>query len=214
MPMSRWIRAALALQTLTIPVELLAAAFVRAPYSFLDSTMSDLAALTCTDISYPDGPVAVCSPLGLALSASWMVAGLLLLVAAVGLWRPLRERRRRLGTAAGIGLVISGLGTLGSGAVPLDVDLTLHALVSLPAIVVFGFTMSLTAAALGRVTPVPWVVLGVVASVSGILVAAMIGTEVVGILERVSLWVPTLWFGLLGITPRLAVPSDTAAGSG
>ncbi|GMA41951.1 hypothetical protein GCM10025883_39960 [Mobilicoccus caccae] len=54
--------ALLLIQPLYIVCELIVAATVAAPYSLRDNMISDLGAVSCTQIAYPAGPVEVCSP--------------------------------------------------------------------------------------------------------------------------------------------------------
>lgn len=116
----------LLVQPLYVIVELLVARASSAPYSLRDNTISDLAAVSCTQIPYPAGPVPVCSPGHPWLNGAFIAFGLALVVGALLLpraWRP-----GRLGSVAVGCWVASGLSSIATGLVPLDVDLELHTL--------------------------------------------------------------------------------------
>lgn len=178
-------------QVLYLPVELIAAAVATAPYSLLDNTISDLGAVGCTAVAYPTGPVAVCSPAHGAVNVSFVVFGAAMAVGAV-LLRPALFGPRG-GWFATAAWVVAGVAQVGSGLVPLDVDLEGHALVSAPGIVATGLAtvlMGLRAVALRR-WPV-WravvVSLGVVGLLCGVLFVVRLDTQWGGLLERVALW--------------------------
>lgn len=117
---------------LTIVAELPVALAWDPPYDPLALTISDFGATRCTTIDYPSGPVPVCSPLHVLMNAATAAGGVLLGVGALLL--------RRQITWGGAGVVfialmtISSLSWLGAALAPVNEDLTLHALVSLPAL--------------------------------------------------------------------------------
>lgn len=173
----------------------------RAPYSPVRQTISDLAATTCTSIAYPSGPVEVCSPLHAVLNASWLVAGVALILAAIALWRVHSGPGRWRPRLACMLLVVMGVSTFLTGLVPLDVDLSLHSLVSLPVIVVGPSAVALALVTWGRRE---WksaaLVLAVVGSAAAISVVFSVNAfGIVGLLERIAVWAPVIGAALLGV---------------
>lgn len=190
--------ALLLVQPLYIVCELLVAAAVTAPYSMRDHTISDLAAVSCTQIAYPAGPVAVCSPWHPLLNGAFIGFGLALAVGALLLprvWRP-----GRLGVAAVVLWIVSGVSSIATGLVPLDVDLELHTLVSLPVFLAQPIALLLHGLALrGRRLSV-WAIVAAVLSVVGTvgLFAVTMQATWHGALERLALWPAYLWLGAFG----------------
>ncbi|WP_117215592.1 DUF998 domain-containing protein [Allorhizocola rhizosphaerae] len=179
-------------QPLYVVSEFVTAAKVTAPYSFVDNTISDLSAATCTTVDYPHGPVPVCSPWHGLMNASFVVFGLLLLVGAVLLRRTLPS-----GVAATVSVVlwvVSGLSSIGTGLVPLDRDLALHSLLSLPVFLAQPVAIITLGVALrGRQRALALVV-GVVSLVGTVAFLALTGSaEFGGLAERLALWPGYLW---------------------
>lgn len=199
----------LLVQPLYVIVELLVARASSAPYSLRDNTISDLAAVSCTQIPYPAGPVPVCSPGHPWLNGAFIGFGLALVVGALLLpraWRP-----GRLGSVAVGCWVASGLSSIATGLVPLDVDLELHTLVSLPvflaqsvALVLHG--LALRGSGLGR-----WAVVTGVASAVGMvgLFAVTMAATWHGAFERLALWPAYLWLGAFGLAVLQAARPGT-----
>ena len=185
-------------QPLYIVCELLVAAAVATPYSLRDNMISDLGAVSCTQIAYPAGPVEVCSPWNPLLNGAFIAFGLALIVGAVLLpraWRP-----GRLGAAAAWCWVVAGASSIGTGLVPLDVDLELHSLVSLPVFLAQPVALLLQGLALrGRALGTCALVTAAVSLVGtiGLFAVTMLATWG-GLFERVSLWPAYLWLGALG----------------
>lgn len=171
-----------------------------------DHTISDLAAVSCTQIAYPAGPVAVCSPWHPLLNGAFIAFGLALAIGAVLLpraWRP-----GRLGAAAVALWVVSGLSSIATGLVPLDVDLEFHTLLSLPVFLAQAIALLLHGLALrGRRLSV-WAIVASVLSVVGTagMFAVTMQATWHGAFERLALWPAYLWLGAFG-APRL---NDTA----
>ena len=140
---ARWIVALWAIQPVSIVVEVIVATFVTAPYSFVDNTISDLGAASCTTIAYPSAPVLVCSPAHAVMNGAFVVFGLTVAFGAVLLLMQ-RGSSRMLVLACWL-WIISGISTAAVGVVPLDVDLELHALVSAPAILLQPIALALHA---------------------------------------------------------------------
>lgn len=193
--------AGLLIQAVSLPVEIAAMIGSRAPYSPVHQTISDLAATRCTSIGYPSGPVEVCSPLHAALNASWLVAGLALVLAAIALRRiPVSAGRGRPRLASAL-LVVMGVSTVLTGLVPLDVDLVLHSLVSLPAILVGPSAVALAIVTWARREWMPAaLVLAVLGTGAGIAVVLTLnGFGILGLLERFAVWTPVIGAGALGV---------------
>lgn len=177
-----------AVQPLYLAVELIAAAVSRAPYSLLHNTISDLGATTCTTVSYPSQEVPVCSPANVAVNASFVLFGLSMAAGAV----LLRSRfpRGGLSTAAIATWVTAGLSSVGSGLIPLDQRLELHALVSAPGIVLSGAAVILMGVTLARSWSRAWWIATAVGALSAAAGLLLIRLEVQwgGLIERVALW--------------------------
>lgn len=205
---TRWAGLLLVLQPLYLLAELVAAAAVTVPYSLVSNTISDLGAVTCTEIGYPYGPVPVCSPLHALVNGAFIVFGLLLAVAAI-LWRG-NPGRRGWGTAAVVCWVIAGLSSIGTGLTPLDQQLELHVLASTPVFLAQPVALVLTGIALrghDRRLAISGIVLGVltlIAAVAFFLTAGVTGAG--GLLERLVLWPAYLWLAALGWALRRPAP--------
>lgn len=188
-------------QPLYIVTELLAAGESRVPYSLVDQTISDLGATTCTSIDYPYGPVAVCSPWHLLVNGGLVLFGALLALGAV-LLRPVLPRRR-LALAATVAWVVAGLSSVATGLVPLDRDLTLHALVALPALLAQPTALRLLAGSLGRATPRTARLTALVglASVVGLVAFLVTSTSprLGGLWERLAFWPTYLWLPVVAV---------------
>lgn len=192
----------LGLQPVTILCEVVAAAASRAPYSFAHNTISDLGATTCTDIAYPFGPVPVCSPLHAVVNGGFVLGGVLLVVGVLAA-RPLLPRgpMREVGAWA---LVVAGVSSGATGLVPLDVDVPLHYLVSLPVFVAqplgllaWGWALRPEAPAwLGRVG----IATGLLCLAATVMFLVLEGQpQHLGTLERLALWPALGWFGAVGV---------------
>ena len=189
------------LQPLYLVAEIAVAGKVSAPYSWMNNTISDLGATTCTSIEYPFGPVPVCSPWHPLLNGSFVIFGLLLALGGVLLWRWFGSGV--LATLSAVLWAISGLSSAATGLVPLDQNLPLHTLVSLPVFVAQPLAMVVTALAIrARHRSLSLLGLGL-GSVS--LVAAVVflsndtSAEFGGLLERLALWPCFPWLPLLGL---------------
>ncbi len=198
----------LLIQPSYIVCELLVAAAVAAPYSLRDHTISDLAAVSCTQIAYPAGPVAVCSPWHPLLNGAFIGFGLALAIGALLLphaWRP-----GRLGVAAVALWVVSGLSSIGTGLVPLDVDLELHTLVSLPVFLAQPVALLLHGLALrGRPLAVWALVVAVLSAVGTVgLFAVTMQATWHGAFERLALWPAYVWLGAFGWRVLRERPAD------
>ena len=185
-------------QPLYIVCELLVTAAVATPYSLRDNMISDLGAVSCTQIAYPAGPVEVCSPWNPLLNGAFIAFGLALIVGALLLpraWRP-----GRLGVAAVCCWVVAGASSIGTGLVPLDVDLELHSLVSLPVFLAQPVALLLHGLALRGRALGTWALATAAVSLIGtigLFAVTMLATWG-GLFERVSLWPAYLWLGVFG----------------
>lgn len=200
--------AALLAQAVSLPAELIGMAFSAIPYDPVRQTISDLGSTTCTAIPYPSGDVDVCSPAHMIVNGGMVLAGLFVLVAATALAGAWWRRSRGLAVAAVVLLVLQGLSTLATGLVPLDVDLMLHSLVSLPAILVGPISVMLLAFLSLRG---PARVVSVVgAAVALVAAVVMLGTVdsggVMGLTERIAVWVPVLVMAVVGWAELRSTP--------
>lgn len=188
-------------QPLYLVAELAAVSRVAAPYSLRDNTISDLGATTCTAIAYPYGPVEVCSPWHALVNAAFVVFGLLLAAGAVLIRAALQARRLR--TWAVILWVLAGLSSVGTGLVPLDLDLELHYLVSLPVFLAQPVALLLTGLLLRPDHPaLGWTGLlaGVLTLAAGVVFTVQVGDPTGGgLLERVILWTAYPWTALAAV---------------
>lgn len=178
-------------QPLYLLAEVVTATAVTVPYSFADNTISDLGASTCTTIAYRFGDVPVCSPWHPVLNIALVVSGALMIIGALFV-RHLAAR----GWARGL-WIVAGLSSIGTGLVPLDRDLDLHVIVSLPAL--FAMPLALLATGLklsrGKLAVVGLVCLA--AAVTFVVRAAE--PELGGLFERIALWPGYLWLGMAGV---------------
>ena len=192
--------ALLAIQPVYVVLEVVLAFTPTSPYSLIDNTISDLGVTTCTDIDYPFGPVAVCSPLHAWMNGAFVVFGLALVVG------PVLSRRtwpqRRSSTLTRWLFVVGGLGSIGTGLVPLDVDLELHVLVSTPSFVALPIALLFAARAFGtpRWIPVSAAILGVATVAASIaFFVTSNSSDYGGLWERAALWPVFVWMGVVGV---------------
>ncbi len=188
-----------AAQPLCILVELVVVSHVRTPYSLVDSTISEAQAVSCTTITYAFGQVPVCSPLGWLLNVTTVVSGLAVLVGALLLHSSLPIHRTRIGVT--LAAVLSGLSLIGTGLVPVDLDLNLHVVVALPQFVTFPLMLILLFVAM-RTLSRPVTLTALVAAslcIGGTVAyfALLAEPHGGGLLERVALW--PFWLALLPI---------------
>ena len=192
------------IQPLVIVTELIAFAFVVAPYSLLNNTISDLGARGCGFVPYPAADVAVCSPAHVVVNAGMVVGGLLLAVGAIALAPTYASGRA--GVTALVLWVISGISVMGAGLVPLDVNLLLHALVSTPAILLQPVALGLHSFTLARFGSPHWrwlVAAAGVLSADAVFFLVRLEVEGGGLLERLAVWPVLLALPLLAWRPRV-----------
>ncbi|OLM19655.1 MULTISPECIES: DUF998 domain-containing protein [unclassified Pseudonocardia] len=190
----------LASQMLYLPLELLVVRTVRAPYDLVGSTISELGAVTCAEYPGPAAVVAVCSPWHAVMNTAFVVFGALMAVGAV-LARP-AFRPGRLGTVAAGAWVVTGLGSIGTGLVPVDVSVDLHLLVSNPVAVAQPCALLLTARVLPRPSPLlaaTGTALGLVAAAATVVFLGAGPPELGGLLERLVVWPATAWLGAVAV---------------
>lgn len=186
--LTRWALLLWCIQPLSILIEFVVAGFVQVPYSFVDNTISDLGAVTCTEIPYPAELVPVCSPAHALLNGGFIGLGAALVVGAAFLLRS--QPRSRLLTIALALWLICGLSIIATGLVPLDVDLELHALVSIPAIVLQPVALALHAAVFARRSRRWWMLtaIGAVIAVETVWFILRLEVRYGGLLERIAIW--------------------------
>jgi hypothetical membrane protein len=171
-------------------------------YSWAGNNISDLGNVTCGtwDTSRPRY---VCSPWHVTMNASMVATAVLLTVGIVLTWWAVGR-----GGAVRTAQVLALLGSAGFGLVglyPADVDENMHVLGALlifvvanAAAVVAGFARRDTL--LGTMRRVS-LGLGVSAFVGTVLFLAQVDIGIgVGGMERVPVFLPLLWMGLVGVT--------------
>ncbi len=117
------------------------------PYSLSQNYISDLGAAHCEQIGGID-PRYVCSPWHLVFDTSIVILGLLTIAAVVLLWRVFGP-----GALSAVGLILlalSGVGAMGVGFSPEDVNLTVHQLSALIAFACGNTALILLGAVLWR----------------------------------------------------------------
>ena len=188
-----------AAQPLCIIVELVVVSRVRTPYSLIDNTISEAQAASCTTITYAFGQVPVCSPLGWLLNVATVLSGLAVGIGALLLHSTVPGQRVRMGVT--VAAVLSGLSLIGTGVVPVDVDLNLHVLVALPQFLTFPVMLILLSIAMRAVSrPVARTALvaGLLCLGGAVAYFALLGqSHGGGVLERVALW--PFWLALLPV---------------
>ena len=208
----RWGAAMWLVQPLYLVTEFITAAKVTVPYTFAGNTISELGAVSCTSVGYSgEDPVQVCSPWHALMNTSFIVSGLLLAGGAILLRRWLPAGKRT--TTAVVLWVISGLSSVGTGLVPLDQNLTLHGVVSLPAFLAQPVALILLGLALRpQHRGLAWsgLLAGVISSVG--TVAFIVGSSSYGgLLERLSLWPAYVWVTALAIVALRPSAQSAAA---
>ncbi|RZT83591.1 uncharacterized protein DUF998 [Pseudonocardia sediminis] len=191
----------LTLQLFYVPLELLVAGAVTVPYDLGSGTISELGAVTCDEYAGPAGALAVCSPWNAAMNGTFVASGLLMVIGVL-LSRPML-RPGALGATAVGAWVVTGLGSIGTGLVPLDVSLDVHLLVSTPVFVAQPVALLLTAAVLprpNRFLAATAAGLGLVATVAAVVFLFGGLPEMGGALERLIVWPATLWLGVTALT--------------
>ena len=198
-----------AIQPLSLVVEVVVASAVQSPYSWVDNTISDLGARSCTTIADPGVAIEVCSPLHALMNGSFAVGGV---TTALGAWLLLRRRDGRLAKLPIALWTIYALSGVLTALVPLDVDAKQHYLVSTPAALVGGVAIASTASLLGRLgwrRAGWWVVVGVVSTLASLLVTVHLDPSWGGLLERVGIWPSALALAVFAWAIRYRVPAWT-----
>jgi hypothetical membrane protein len=172
------------------------------PYSLRANDIGDLGAVSCG--SFPSGSSHyVCSPWHWVFDGSIVLLGLLLLVAAHLLRTAFPVRRSRtVGLAC---LVLAGLGSIGVGLFPEDVNLTVH---TLSAALAFGFwNLALVVLGFAMLRDTRWdgfraysVISGLVGLVAlGLFELRAWGALGVGGMERLVVAPVLLWAIVVGV---------------
>ncbi|MDO5628997.1 MAG: DUF998 domain-containing protein [Mobilicoccus sp.] len=197
---TRWGALTWVLLLLPILVEIpVALAWDQPPYDPVHLTISDLGATTCTTIDYPEGPVAVCSPLHGLMNAATVLGGVLLGVGGVLLRRLAPSGWKR--AAFPVLLVVSGLSWLAAALVPVDVDLALHVILALPAFLTYPVALLLVDRGPGPLLRVRrsarWVAVFCLVATLVTLLAPLAGLPL-GLIERLALYPVLLWSIVVG----------------
>ncbi|RNE48099.1 DUF998 domain-containing protein [Corynebacterium alimapuense] len=175
--------------------EFIAAASFTPAYDWVGNTISHLGATTCTSIVYPLDVVPVCSPEHLLLNSSLVVSGMAMLgIALVGRFT------KGFSYWASLLWFVTGMSTMASGLIPLDVSPEWHLFVTTP----LYLSMPLAVLA-GAIQLQGWVSrvgygFAIIGLCAGLWLALYAGTQAYdGLLERLVIWPSTLWVALAAI---------------
>lgn len=180
-----------------IPVAL---AWEQPTYNPIELTVSDLGATTCGTVAYPSGPVPVCSPLHSWMNASTVLGGVCLGVGGV-LLRQLAVGGVRRWVFVTL-LLVSALSWVGAAAVPVDVDLELHATVALPAFFTQALALMLVRRDAGSLLRwrrcALWI--GILVLLATVATVVAQGLDLpLGLIERLALYPAVAWFIGVGL---------------
>ena len=187
-----------------IPIQVIVAAAWPDGYSLTGNAISDLGVTACGDFPEQGGQVReVCSPLHSLFNAGMVFSGILVTVGALltyGAWGG------RLGRVGAIFLALSGIGVVGVGLTPWDIDPDAHDLAALAQAVAQWVAMVCFAMAAGR-GALRWFTvaalgLSVVGFVGFIATLDGVGIPVLGFggTERLAFDILTVWVVVLGAT--------------
>ena len=175
-PPALWGAVLLLVRPAYVAAELLVAQATRGGYSLVSDSVSRLGEVGCS-ASY-------CSPRHAWMNGSFVLFGVLLAAGALLL-------RRRLGPAATVLLVVSGLSSIATGLAPLDGDAAVHTLAAAPlfvaqpaALVVLGLRTRADRPVLARAL----LVTGCVTAAAAVGFVTVGGGAGAGALERLALW--------------------------
>lgn len=180
------------------------------PYSLSQDYISDLGVTRCGTYRILGETSYICSPLHDVMNASFVLAGLFTVAGVLllrGTWP-----RRPLATAGLVLIALAGIGKIGAGLAPGNVDMRLHDLASL-GILCGDIGAVLLSCALWRLTR--WQAAGFlavgVAGTAGYLLMAVAPAQhlPVGAFERVADWPLLVWLAALGLA---LIASRNAAG--
>jgi hypothetical membrane protein len=171
---------------------------MKTPYSFITNEISDLGSTTCGPVTVLTYHVIVCSPLHQVMNATFIVAGLLTVLGAIGT-RPAWPRRRL--TTWGLAfLALSGVSEMGVGLAPEDVHPALHVAASIPGILGLSVAVLLLGGAVWRArrwTAAYSLVSGAV-GLFGFFIAPSLGVGT-GAAERLAGYPGVAWQIVLGV---------------
>lgn len=180
-----------------VPVEVLVGTWATVRHSFLDNTVSDLGAVTCTTIVRSSGPVPLCSPGHTVMNTAFVVFGLLMAAGAVLLHG--RFASGRTATAITALLVVAGLSSAAVGLVPLDARPDLHVLVAAPIFAAQPLALILLGRSIRGHGGAALVVTGIVSLLAGIGFGVLDLDHGRGLLERIALWPTFVALAALGL---------------
>ena len=212
---AKWGGALLVVATLQYVVaQIIAAAAWSVPYSWTKDYISDLGVTTCGLVNLPHGGTAqICSPLHAVMNASFVLSGVLLVVAMVLLWSSWPPGPA--GKAGSVLLIVAGAGKVLTGAYPENTQLSLHLLgalnIPLGELGVLLLSVSLLRHRAGwsgaRALGVAGLALSIVGLVASLLSSAaqargpalLFGLGA-GTMERLAGYPANLWLLLLGVS--------------
>jgi hypothetical membrane protein len=198
-------------QPLYVLVEILIGLQASADYTFASSTVSDLGNTACRQAR---GDL-LCSPWHTGMNAAFIWFGCTLAVGGVLLGA--RRLDGRAGVLAAVLWCVAGAGTIGVGLFPVNEDASVHGLVALPIFIALPLALAATAWSLrGRLPRLAAATFAVAAASAagsigfGVLVGG--DSDLIGAVERLALWPPYVWVGVLAIAsttgPRRADGRD------
>jgi hypothetical membrane protein len=171
------------------------------PYSLSQDYISDLGVTRCGTYRVLGETSYICSPLHDVMNVSFVLAGLVMVAGVVllrGIWP-----QRPLTTAGLVLIAVAGLGKIGGGLAPGNVDMPLHDLATL-GILCGDIGALLLGCALWRVTrwmAAGFLAVGAVGTVGFVLMAAAPAHHLpAGAFERLASWPLPVWLAALGLT--------------
>ena len=170
------------------------------PYSLYHNTLSDLGSTACGPATFGTYHADVCSPLNVAMNATFVICGLLTAAGALGTWPAWPGRR--VSAAGLVLLVLAGAGEVVVGLRPENISFVLHTVGATFALAGGNLGLLLLGAGLWRVRP--WAgALTILVAVVGLAGVATFNNAPsfglgVGLVERVAAYPLVLWLVVAG----------------
>jgi hypothetical membrane protein len=191
-----------------------AQAAATTPYSLVDNNISDLGVTACGLIAVGDYHAEVCSPWHLVMNATFVAAGLLTTLGALGTHRAWPKRRA---TIWGLALLaLSGAGEILAGLAPEDVHPQLHvlgAIAGIPGVNIGALLLGVAVWHARRWVSIGGIIAGIL-GLFGFLIAPATAMGA-GAAERLAGYPGVVWLIAVGVfLLQSAVRSARAAGRG